>query len=180
MTYSIIFLSEYTDLPSHSIFYGGDFLKIQWKELIICIAIPLAVGGLASFLTEDSMQTFAMIEKPPLAPPAWLFPVVWTILYVLMGIASYIVYTSDKSSQVSTALKVYGLQLAFNFFWSIIFFNLENYLLAFVWLVALWILILLTNRLFDKISDTAGYLILPYLLWVTFAGYLNWGIYLLN
>ena len=155
-------------------------MKIQWKELIICIAIPLGIGALASFLTSDSMAVFGMINKPPLSPPAWLFPVVWTILYILMGIASYLVYTSEKSVRVSTALKVYGLQLVFNFFWSIIFFNLGNYLFAFVWLVALWLLIILTNRLFDKISETAGYLLLPYLVWVTFAGYLNWGIYLLN
>ncbi len=155
-------------------------MKIQWKEIIICIAIPLGVGALASFLTRDNMAVFGMINKPPLSPPAWLFPVVWTILYVLMGIASYLVYTSERSKRVSTALKVYGLQLFFNFFWSIIFFNIGNYLLAFIWLIALWLLILLTNRLFDKISETAGYLMLPYLVWVTFAGYLNWGIYLLN
>ena len=155
-------------------------MKIQWKELIICIAIPLTVGALASFLTSDNMQIFAMVQKPPLSPPAWLFPVVWTILYVLMGISSYLVYESEKSRKVTTALKVYGLQLIFNFWWSIIFFNLGNYLFAFIWLVALWLLILLTSKLFDRISEIAGSLMLPYLLWVTFAGYLNFGIYLLN
>lgn len=155
-------------------------VKIKGKELIICIAIPLGVGLLASLLTNDSMQTFAFLEKPPLAPPAWLFPVVWTVLYVLMGIASYLVYVSRKTRQISTALEVYALQLAFNFFWSLIFFNLSNYLFAFGWIIILWLLILVTNRLFDKISETAGYLIVPYLLWVTFAAYLNWGIYILN
>lgn len=153
-------------------------MKIQWKNLITCLAIPLAVGSLASLLTQHSMETFESLNKPALAPPGWLFPVVWTILYILMGIASYLVLTSGKP--YDTALTVYGIQLAFNFFWSIIFFNLELYLFAFIWLVLLWLLILKTTILFYQISKPAGYLMLPYLLWVTFAGYLNLSIYLLN
>lgn len=155
-------------------------MKIQWKTLILCIAIPLGVGGLSALLTQNSMMAFDALTQPPLSPPAWLFPVVWSILYVLMGIASYLVVTSDKPARSRTALTIYGLQLVFNFFWSIIFFRLEAYLLAFVWLVLLWILILLTTVLFYRIRKAAGYLMLPYLLWVTFAGYLNLGIYLLN
>lgn len=157
---------------------GGDFLKIQWKNLITYIAIPLAVGSLSALLTQNSMETFQTINKPAFAPPGWLFPVVWTFLYVLMGIASYLVVTSGKPND--TALTFYGIQLAFNFFWSIIFFNLELYLLAFIWLVILWLLILKTTSLFYQISKPAGYLMIPYLLWVTFAGYLNFYIYLLN
>lgn len=157
---------------------GGDFLKIQWKNLITCIAILLAVGSLSALLTQNSMETFQTINKPAFAPPGWLFPVVWTFLYVLMGIASYLVVTSGKPND--TALTFYGIQLAFNFFWSIIFFNLELYLLAFIWLVILWLLILKTTSLFYQISKPAGYLMIPYLLWVTFAGYLNFYIYLLN
>ncbi len=153
-------------------------LKINWKKLIICIAIPLAVGGLSALLTRDGMETFNSLNKPSLAPPGWLFPVAWTILYTLMGIASYLVLTSGKPS--GKALTVYGVQLVFNFFWSIIFFNLELYLFAFIWLAILWILILATAYLFYGISKPAGYLMLPYLLWVTFAGYLNLSIYLLN
>lgn len=153
-------------------------MKIEWKKLIICIAIPLAVGGLSAFLTQDSMEAFGALNKPPLSPPGWLFPVVWTILYVLMGIASYLVLTSQKPNR--TALTAYAVQLAFNFTWSIIFFNLELYLFAFIWLVLLWLLILLTTVLFYNISKPAGYLMIPYLLWVTFAGYLNLAIYLLN
>lgn len=156
----------------------GDFLNIQWKKLITCIAIPLAVGGISAFLTRDSMEAFANINKPALAPPGWLFPVVWTILYILMGIASYLVLTSEKPN--SAALAVYSIQLLFNFFWSVIFFNLELYLLAFIWLVLLWLLIVKTTSLFYRISKPAGYLMIPYLLWVTFAGYLNFAIYLLN
>lgn len=153
-------------------------LKIQWKNLITCLAIPLAVGGLSALLTQNSMETFNSIMKPALAPPGWLFPVVWTILYILMGIASYLVIISKKPYH--TALIAYSLQLIFNFFWSIIFFNLRLYLFAFIWIVLLWLLILQTALLFYKISKPAGYLMLPYLLWVTFAGYLNFSIYLLN
>ena len=156
------------------------FLKINWKKLLICIAIPLLVGGLAALLTQNSMETFESVNKPPLSPPGWLFPVVWTVLYVLMGIASYLVLESGKPARSKTALTVYGVQLFFNFFWSIIFFNLEAYLLAFVWLVILFVLILLTAFLFYRITKPAGYLLIPYILWVAFAGYLNLFIYLLN
>ena len=153
-------------------------MKIQWKNLITCLAIPLAVGSLASLLTQNSMATFNSITKPDLAPPGWLFPVVWTILYILMGIASYLVLTSGKPND--KALTTYAIKLVFNFFWSIIFFNLELYLFAFIWLILLWLLILKTALLFYQISKPAGYLMVPYLLWVTFAGYLNLAIYLLN
>lgn len=153
-------------------------MKIQWKNLILCIAIPLAVGSLSALLTQNSMETLASVNKPLLSPPGWLFPVVWTILYVLMGVASYLVLTSEKPN--TAALTVYGIQLIFNFFWSIIFFNLNLYLLAFIWLVLLWLLILKTALLFYQISEVSGYLMIPYFLWVTFAGYLNLSIYLLN
>lgn len=155
-------------------------MKIQWKKLLICIAIPLAVGGLSALLTRGSMKDFEAVAKPPLAPPAWLFPVVWTILFVLMGIASYIVLVSDNEYRSRAALRVYGVQLIFNFFWSLIFFNLKAYLFSFIWLVILWLLIILTIRMFYKISKPAAYLLIPYIIWVTFAGYLNFGIFILN
>lgn len=157
---------------------GVIYLKIQWKKLIICIAIPLAVGGLSALLTRGSMQTFELLNKPPLSPPGWLFPVVWTILYVLMGIASYLVLTSGQNN--GDALTTYGLQLFVNFFWSIIFFNMEQYFIAFIWLILLWLLIAKTMYQFYQISKPAAYLLIPYLLWVTFAGYLNFAIFLLN
>ena len=153
-------------------------MKIEWKNLITCIAIPLAVGALSSLLTKNSMENFAMLQKPAFAPPGFLFPVVWTILYVLMGIASYLVLMSRKTT--GNALLVYGIQLVFNFFWSILFFHLGLCMFAFLWLVLLWLLILLTTVLFYQILKPAGYLMIPYLLWVTFAGYLNLGICLLN
>ena len=157
------------------------YLKINKKLLIVCLVIPLAVGGIAALLTGGGMDTFEKLNQPPLSPPGWLFPVAWTILYILMGIASYLVLTSGKSQEsIRRALMLYGIQLVFNFLWPIFFFSLSAYLFAFIWLVALWLLILATTVSFYRISDIAGYLMIPYLVWVTFAGYLNLGIYLLN
>lgn len=156
-------------------------MKINYKLLTICIIIPLAVGSLSGYISASAMDSFRLLNKPPLSPPGFLFPVVWTILYILMGIASYLVLTSGQSkTKIKDAMITYGLQLFFNFFWSIIFFNLEWYMFAFVWLVVLWVLIFNTIISFYEISKTAAYLLIPYLLWVTFAGYLNLGIYLLN
>ncbi len=156
-------------------------MKINWKKLIICILIPLAVGGLSALLTRNSMDIFERINKPPLSPPGWLFPIVWAILYTLMGIASYLVLQSNALPEAKkTALTVYGIQLAVNFFWSIFFFNMQAYLFSFIWLLLLWALIIATIVLFSRASRAAAWLLVPYLLWVTFAGYLNFAIYLLN
>ena len=156
-------------------------MKIDKKLLAICIAIPLVVGGLAALLTNGSMDTFESLNQPPLSPPGWLFPVVWTILYVLMGIGSYLVAASDVPREfIKRALWIYGIQLFFNFLWPIAFFNFKWYLFAFIWLFILWVLILVTAVHFYRIRKTAGYLMIPYVLWVAFAGYLNLGVYLLN
>lgn len=155
-------------------------MKIKWKQLIIALIIPLAVGGVSAILTMGSMDTFKSLEKPPLSPPGWIFPVVWTILFLLMGFASYLVSLSPKTVEKRRALFIYGLQLIVNFFWSILFFNLENYLGAFIWIILLLVLILVTAYDFSKISKLAGRLLIPYILWVLFAGYLNLFIYLLN
>ena len=156
-------------------------MVIHLRKLVVCIALPLIVGWISSLSTQGSMEVFETINKPYLSPPGWVFPVVWTILYILMGIASYIVLTSGQSQyKIKMALAVYLIQLAFNFVWPIIFFNAQKYLLAFVWLIVLWVLILITTVLFGNISKTAGKLMIPYLLWVTFAGYLNYSIYMLN
>lgn len=153
-------------------------MKIQWKKLILCLALPLGVGGLSALLTRDAMEDFGALNQPPLSPPGWLFPVVWTVLYILMGLSSYLVLTSGKASL--QALEVYGAQLAVNFFWSIIFFNLGWYLFSFLWLILLLALVTAAILLFCRASRAAAYLLVPYLLWVAFAGYLNLFIYLLN
>lgn len=156
-------------------------MKINFKTLAVCILIPLAVGLLSAFFTRGNMMLFDEIVKPPLVPPAWVFPVVWSILYVLMGIASYIVYQSDApQDEIKKALTVYAAQLVVNFFWSIIFFNLRAFLFAFYWLLLLWVLVVATTTMFWQINKTAGMLLLPYLAWVTFAGYLTYAIFVLN
>lgn len=149
------------------------------KALIVSLAISLGVGALSGFLAANSMELYQSLDKPPLSPPGWLFPVVWTILFILMGISAYLIYISDSPHRES-ALKIYTVQLAANFLWSILFFRFEMYLLAFLWLVLLWILILMMIRSFAKVNKTAAYLQIPYLIWVTFAGYLNLGVFLLN
>lgn len=155
-------------------------MKNNKKTLIIALAIPLLVGGLAALLS-GGMDSFSALNKPPLSPPGWLFPVVWTILYLAMGFASYLVATANAPTyKKNSALLAYAAQLIFNFFWPIIFFAWEAYLVAFIWLVVLWVLILITILRFYAVSKPAAYLMVPYLLWVTFAGYLNLAIYLLN
>ncbi len=156
-------------------------MKINWKALIICLAIPLGVGGLSSLLTMSSMGVYDTFQKPPLSPPGWLFPVVWTILYLLMGYASYLVWMAKaKASLKQEALTLYGVQLALNFLWPLIFFRAQALLAAFGVLIMLWVVIYLTIRAFAKVRLLAADLLIPYLLWVSFAGYLNLGIYLLN
>ena len=156
-------------------------MTIKLKPLLINLFIPLAVGGLSALFTMNSMENFERLKQPMLSPPGWLFPVVWTILYTLMGIAAYLVTVSNATQKEKrTAFIVYGAQLFFNFLWSIIFFNRGDFLFAFIWLVALWALIIANIILFYRISKPAGLLLVPYLLWVTFAGYLNFAIYLLN
>lgn len=155
--------------------------NVKWKKLLPCIAIPLAVGGLAAALTMGSMQTYRNLLQPPFSPPGWVFPVVWTILYILMGWASYRVLEADAPKEKKRpALILYSVQLFFNFFWSLLFFRWELRLTAFFWLLALWLLIYATIRFFYRVEDLAGDLLLPYLLWTTYAAYLNMGAFLLN
>ena len=150
-------------------------MKIK-SSFIIAVLIPIAVGTLSA-LISGNMSIYNGIDKPPLAPPGFLFPIVWTILYILMGISSYIVYQSD-SAYKTNALQTYVLQLFFNFLWSIIFFRLDLYLLAFIWLLVLILLIIKMIRQFCKIEPIAAYLQIPYLLWCIFAAYLNFMIFL--
>ena len=152
------------------------------KPFVISILVPLAVGGLSALLTMGNMDIYSEVNTPALSPPGFLFPIVWTVLYILMGISAVIVFgkREEYPSEVRRALTVYGISLAVNFFWSIIFFNMRSFLFAFVWLLLLWFLILRTIMLYRPISPLAAYLQIPYLLWVTFAGYLNFGIFLMN
>lgn len=155
-------------------------MKANWKKRLICWAIPLAVGGLSALLS-GGMSAYREVNQPPLSPPGWVFPVVWTVLYLLMGEASYRVLTSGKDDrQVRKALMAYGAQLLLNFLWSPVFFGGRMYLTAFLILIALWIGIFVTMWRFSRIDEKASDLLIPYLLWVSFAGYLNLGVALLN
>lgn len=155
-------------------------MHINWKKRLLFWAIPLAVGGLAALLS-GGMDTYRVMNQPPLSPPGWVFPLVWTALYLLMGEASYRVYNSGADKpQKQKALIAYGIQLFLNFLWPLFFFGGQMYLTAFIILVLLWVAIFITLRWFSQIDERAGDLLLPYLLWVTFAGYLNFGVFLLN
>ena len=121
-------------------------MKIDFKKLIICIAIPVGLGALSGFLTSGSMDIFKTLNKPPFSPPAIVFPIVWTILFILMGISAAMIY-NDKNApenQKISALFTYALSLIFNFFWSIIFFNFRAFAFSFFWLLCLLFLIILT------------------------------------
>ncbi len=153
--------------------------KIYYKQLIISLAISLGTGFLSGLVSMMGMENFENANKPPLTPPNYLFPIVWTILFILMGISAYIIFKSDELAK-SNALIVYGIQLLVNFFWPIFFFNMSAYLFSFIWIIVLWLLIIIMIKMFYQISKTAALLQIPYLLWVTFAAYLNFGVYLLN
>ena len=152
---------------------------IKLKPLLISLVISLGVGGLSALLTQGSMEQYRNLKQPPLSPPGWVFPVVWTVLFVLMGIAAYLVWMRDSTGR-NGALALYGAQLFFNFFWSILFFRFSWYLPAFFWLAAMIILILIMIFRFFQIKPLAAYLQIPYLFWCLFAAYLNFGVYWLN
>lgn len=149
--------------------------------LLINIVLPLFIGALSSYFSIDAMPIYLNLNKPPLSPPGIVFPYVWTILYILMGIATFLVIikTSNKSL-ITGALIVYALSLFVNFFWSIIFFKWGEYLLAFAWIILLWIIIVVLIVMYYKHSKTAAFLLVPYLLWVSFATYLTYMTNILN
>ena len=151
------------------------------KPYFISVAFALGVGGMAALITAGNMDLYSQINRPPLAPPSWLFPVVWTILYIMMGISAAMIWLKREGDpRVESTLSIYALNLFLNFFWSVIFFNMKAFLLSFIWLVILWAVIFIMIIRFIKIKPIAGYLQIPYLLWVTFAGYLNLAICILN
>lgn len=156
-------------------------MKINIRKLITSLAVPLLTGILAGFLSQNAMENFAILTKPPLSPPAILFPIVWTFLYTLMGVSMYIISISDApANEIADAKNIYFYQLVVNFLWPIFFFNFGWYLFAFFWLLLLWILVFIMIRKFYAISPIAAFLNIPYLIWLTFAGYLNLGVWWLN
>lgn len=155
--------------------------KPSWKTYLLWILGVEAVGALSGFLTRDGVKIYSdVVRQPPLSPPSIVFPIVWTILFLLMGVSAARIYVLPASPERAKALLIFATQLGFNFFWSIIFFNLQSFGFAFLWLLVLWGLILWMILVFRRLDPVAGWLQLPYLLWVAFAGYLNFGVWLLN
>lgn len=151
------------------------------RQYAFFVALSEAVGIFSGLFSREGTALYAqMAQKPPLSPPGWVFPVVWTVLYGLMGISAARIWSAPKSQARSRGLNLFIAQLIINFFWSPIFFNARAYGLAFFWLLLLWILVGLMILQFRKVDKTAARLQIPYLLWLTFAAYLNWGVWQLN
>lgn len=156
-------------------------MKANWKTYLFWIGLAEGVGALAGFLTRDATKVFSeSVHQPPFSPPMILFPIVWGILYLLMGIGAGRISLTPQSKDRSIALNVFVFQLAVNFIWSLVFFNLQAFGFAFGWLLFLWVLIVVMIFAFHTADPVAAWLQVPYLLWVTFAAYLNLGVWLLN
>ncbi len=151
--------------------------KIDWKVLLFFVLYTFVLAGIGTLLGGGF--DIESLNQPPLAPPAWLFPVVWTVLYALMAIAAYLVFVSNDLDR-GPSLRLYLLQVIVNALWPLLFFRLEWRLFAFFWLLLLIVLVVLTMIGFRRINRTAFRLMIPYLLWLAFAAYLNFGFYLLN
>ena len=153
----------------------------KWRPYIFFVLLSEGVGLLSWMFTREAMMLYSgSIQKPPLSPPAIVFPIVWTILYALMGISAAMVATSDNRKEGDNSLNLFVAQLVVNFFWSLFFFNAQAFGFAAIWLVLLWVLVLLMILSFRKVDKVAAWLQVPYLIWLTFAAYLSFGVYLLN
>ena len=152
-----------------------------WKVYGFWILLSEAVGALSGWLSRNAISLYTeAIQKSALSPPAVVFPVVWSVLFALMGIGAARISLAAPSRAQTRALRIFLIQLAVNFFWSIFFFNLRWFGFAFFWLAGLWILILLMILAFRRVDPIAALLQIPYLLWVSFAGYLNFAVWMLN
>ena len=177
-----IFNRVFISIPNLHILSMGDVMKnSNWKVYVLGILITEAVGAFSAILSREGTKLFSeMVQQPALSPPEILFPVVWGVLYALMGISATRIYLSPPGRNRSKALNLYVIQLVINFFWSLIFFNAQAYGFAFLWLLLLWGLVLKMILTFYKVDATAAYLQIPYLLWLTFAAYLSLGVWYLN
>lgn len=154
--------------------------KSKLKVYGLFILITEAVGTVAGLLTTLGMEKYSAVEKPALTPPEIVFPIVWTILYALMAVSAARVWLTEESEEKDKGLKLYVVQLGMNFLWSILFFNFQAYGFSFFWLLGLLSVIVLMTLTFYKSDRIAAYLQIPYILWVSFAGYLNFMVWLLN
>lgn len=156
-------------------------MKQNWKTYLFWIALAEGVGALSGWLTREGTEWYRQYaEKPALSPPAAVFPIVWGLLYALMGIGAARVSLTEPGAERSRGLNLFIVQLVVNFFWSLIFFNLRAYGFALAWLGLLWVLVVWMTLSFRMTDRLAGWLQIPYLLWLAFAAYLNWGVWVLN
>ncbi|MGI6403131.1 MAG: TspO/MBR family protein [Oscillospiraceae bacterium] len=154
--------------------------KINWFKLLEIVLITELIGVLSSLVSGNIKQTYTSFLKPPFAPPGWIFGIVWPVLYLLMGIAAYRIYQTAQSPERKKAITFYWVQLFVNFLWPILFFRFQQLWISVAVIVLLDLLVFLTTMRFCKRDKAAGYLMLPYLLWILFATYLNIGIAVLN
>ncbi len=153
----------------------------KFVKLLISLFIPLSLGGIAGYVTSQNIPTwYAGLNKPFFNPPNWLFAPVWTTMYILLGISLYLVWTHSEGTIRKKAFQLWGLQMLLNFTWSFLFFYFHNPLLAFINIAAMWVAIFLMIRHFTRIYKPAGWMNIPYLLWVSFASLLNISIWWLN
>lgn len=167
--------------PEAYAFGGGMFMKQKWRTYLFWILLSEAVGILAAIRTREGMARFVETAvQPYFAPPAALFPIVWSLLYALMGIGAARVWLAAPRGERQTGINLFFAQLIFQFFWSLLFFNAGAYGLSFYWLAVLWLLVLLMVLAFRQVDRLAALLQIPYLLWITFAGILNFAVWRLN
>ncbi len=155
-------------------------MKENWRPYVIALVVTLGGGVLVGWLTREGTQSYATMQQPPLAPPGWLFPVAWTILYTLMAVGIALVYNRSTGIPRQRALRIYAAQLLVNLLWPVFFFIAQAYLFSFLWLLLLLALVLWMTVVFYSVSPPAALLQLPYILWLCFAGYLNFAVFLLN
>lgn len=153
--------------------------NLKWKSLLINIAVPLLTGAIASLISREGFKEYSNVLQPALSPPGWLFPIVWTILYILMGISTYLIYEKDKTIN-KPALILYAIQLAINFIWPVFFFGFKAYLFSFILLIVLTLFVVTMIIFFYKENKLSGLIQIPYLLWLIFASYLNLSVFILN
>ena len=156
--------------------------SFKFLPFFLSLIIPLSIGGVASFFTIPQIKSwYIYLHKPVFNPPNWLFGPVWTILYIMIGISAYLIWTGDSTRiHFIKARTIYIIQLVLNFSWSIVFFGMHQILMALIVIVLLWASIVININAFSKINKIAAWLLVPYLLWVSFAGLLNFSIYVLN
>lgn len=152
--------------------------KEIWVYVLFCL-LPLIGGGLSGLVSMEGMKEFSSLAQPPLSPPAALFPIAWTALYILMGIGAAMVYLAPARGW-KPPLRLFAVQLGMNLLWSPLFFALKLRFAAFLWLLGLLLMVGYMAWTFKKVRPAAGYLQLPYLLWLLFAAYLNFGVWVLN